>query len=254
MSVLDHGIISQRYFFPRPSPQPRHPHRVAYRGGELVCSRQSFDERWPWMVLFHGNGEVAADYEGEFSNKIRKLGLNLLIGTYRGYGGSGGDPKLAAMLGDVAPIIEATGADPSRVVLFGRSVGSIYAIHGAAERPEIAGLVLESGIASPLQRVLLRVEPHELGTTAEVIARHADRHLNHQEKLGAYTHPLLILHATHDSLVTIDHAQQNLAWSASPDKQLVAFDRGDHNSIQHANQAAYFEHLGAFTRALFGTS
>jgi hypothetical protein len=48
-------------------------------------------------------------------------------------------------------------------VLFGRSIGSPYALHGVYQRPHIAGLILESGVADLTQRFFHRISPEELG-------------------------------------------------------------------------------------------
>ena len=62
------------------------------------------------------------------------------------------------------------GCPASELIFFGRSVGSIFAIEAASRFPDAAGLVLESGIADVLERLLLRVQPEELGVTAQELA------------------------------------------------------------------------------------
>ncbi|MCK7530646.1 MAG: hypothetical protein MZV63_06165 [Marinilabiliales bacterium] len=46
------------------------------------------------MLLFHGNGEIVADYD-EIAGAYRELGAALLVVDYRGYGRSGGEPLLS---------------------------------------------------------------------------------------------------------------------------------------------------------------
>ena len=98
--------------------------------------------------------------------------------------------------------------------------------------------MLESGIADVLQRILLRAEPHELGTDRETLEKAFDEHLNHQAKLGRYEGPLLILHTIHDHLVGVDHAHKN-ARCASGDVTKKLFEQGDHNSIFAYNRDEY---------------
>ena len=69
------------------------------------------------------------------------------------------------MLDDVERVVEAPDVAPSEMVFFGRSVGSIFAVHAASRFPEARGLILESGIADVLERLLLRVHPSEMGVT-----------------------------------------------------------------------------------------
>ena len=79
-------------------------------------------------------------------------------------------------------------------------------------------------------------------------------YLDHEAKLGAYRGPSLLMHAEHDRLVTIDHAERNYAWLGSADesKALIRLPRGDHNSIMFANQARYESELRDFLRAQLG--
>src|SRR4030043_499032 len=54
----------------------------------------------PTIIFFHGNGEIAADYEdiGPIFGKI--CGANLLVLDYRGYGESTGNPSNSAMIAE----------------------------------------------------------------------------------------------------------------------------------------------------------
>lgn len=244
---FDHPLIAQRYFFPRAGRPARGEELVELADGtRLCCARHVVDEDAPTLVHFHGNGEIVADYIPGFAAAIGALGLNSFFAEYRGYGGSSGAPLMATMLDDAVATFDAAGVDPSRAFVFGRSVGSIYAIEVAHRRPGIAGLILESGIADPLERVLLRVEPSELGVTQAALQAEARQRFDHRVKLRAYTNPLLVLHARQDHLVHRSHAERNHTWAGSQDKELVLFDRGDHNSILAANRDAYFTALAAF--------
>ena len=244
MSVLDHPLISERYFFPRPDAPPD---PVIVRSGdvELACVSVGSDQERT-LLHFHGNGEVVADYVPDFVAAVRALGLNVFLAEYRGYGASTGTPQFAAMLDDVDAIFAHLGLPEEKLVVFGRSVGSIYAIEFARRHPGIAGLVLESGIADPMERVLLRVTPEELGVSEEEFRAEARMHLDHRAKLAAYTNPLLVMHARGDTLVLPSHAERNHEWAGSKDKKLVLFDLGDHNSILAFNAEAYFNELRSF--------
>lgn len=246
-SPFDHPLISERYFFPRAEPPPR-PFLV--RAGEvaLACSRHVSDPARPTLVHFHGNGEVVADYLPDLPAWVEAQGWNLFLAEYRGYGGSTGRPALVGMLDDTLAIHAALGTS-GPVAVFGRSVGSIYAIEYAHRVPGVVGLALESGIADPLQRVLLRVSPDELGVTRTALEAEARRRLDHQAKLGAFRGRLLVLHAEHDDLVGVDHARRNHAWCGSPSKTLRVLPRGDHNTILAANPSEYLSALAEFLRA-----
>jgi hypothetical protein len=229
--LLDHPIVSERYFFPRPD-RSSTPWEVEANGERLACSRLA-RHGGPALLHFHGNGEVTADWCDSFVGAFDAEGIDVFLGEYRGYGGSTGRPALAAMLDDALAIADATGVDPRRTVVYGRSVGSLYALHVAANRP-VAGLVIESGIADVLERLLMRLDPNELGVDDETFFEAVRRRFDHRAKIEATTCPVLVLHAKGDWGVVPKHAETLAAW-AGERAELVLFDRGDHNSIHAYN-------------------
>ena len=233
-SILDHPLISGRYFFPR-SEAPPAAYRVDVKvdGASLACAAYRPHSDAPTVVVFHGNGEVVADYVEEFGIPLANAGLNAFFAEYRGYGGSTGEPSLVRMLHDVEAVMDAVGVPDEQLVIYGRSVGSIYAIEAAARRPGVRALVVESGISDPLSRILVRVQPWELGVTLDTLRDEAGRTLNHQAKLAKYPGPVLVLHAANDDMVLPSHARANAAWSSR--SELVLFERGDHNTIHAYN-------------------
>ena len=246
--ILDHPLISHRYFFPRAeSVDP--PVIISADGADLHCFQSQYPNSGPVMLHFHGNGEVVADYTGPIDRAFSECGVNTTFVEYRGYGGSSGTPQLGKMLADTKSVIESLEIDPTNLWVFGRSVGSIYAIEVARRYPQLKGLIIESGIADPLQRLLLRMEPSELGASLKDLQEAAHAHLNHQAVLQNYKGPSLFLHTRYDGIVDLDHAQQNYAWSTSPQKKLKIFERGNHNSIMGENWDEYFKEVADFISA-----
>ena len=231
-SLLDHPLISSRYFFPRPD-APIHPFSVDVEGATLACARYEMHPGAPWLVHFHGNGEVVADWEHEYLPHFRAAGLNVFFAEYRGYGASTGTPGMITMLGDVPPVLAAVGTKPENMVVYGRSVGSIFAVESAYRTPNLGGLVIESGIASPIERILMRVRPEEIGAELAEMMHEAEKHLDHQKKLGAFPGRTLVLHAKHDSMVQRSHAERNAAWAKK--SALVLYEHGDHNDVTGVN-------------------
>jgi pimeloyl-ACP methyl ester carboxylesterase len=248
MNLLDHPTLSARYFYPWPN-RFENPFFVDGDGFRLGCRYLKISSDLPTIIHFHGNGESVADYLGDFEQRIAAIGANLLLAEYRGYGMSSGAPALAAMLDDVRLIVEATGVSPERIVFFGRSLGSLYAAHGAALYPKAAGVIIESGLADPLERILVRVEPHHLGGTMEQLKEEVACHLNQQLKISSFRGRVLIMHTRNDDLVSVGHAIQLHEWANEP-KELLIFERGDHNTIMAANEKLYFSAVENFIRAL----
>lgn len=244
MELLDHPIIAERYFFPQSMELPDATW-VPTPVGPLGCWRSAPPSDRPVLVHFHGNGELVHHWIGGFVRAIQATGYEVFLAEYRGYGASAGRPALGAMLDDVGAIAEAVGVPPERVVVFGRSVGSLFAIEWIERLPTTAGLVIESGIHDVLERLSLRITPVELGCTQIELEAAVRQRLDHGRKLAAYPGPSLLLHAEGDHLVEISHAERN-ARAAGEGATLVRLPHGDHNTILGANVEAYFGALEAF--------
>lgn len=247
-ALLDHPLISQRYFFPQAAAIPS-PTWVDCGDARLACAYHEISPAAKTVVHFHGNGEVVADYLDGFPELLGRMGCNCFLAEYRGYGGSSGVPQLGRMLEDVAKILASIDQPAGQLVFFGRSVGSLFAIKAAELFPEPAGLILESAIADPLERLLLRVHPRELGTTVEGLSDAVMQSLNIPEIMTRFKRPTLILHTRHDGLIDVSHAERLAAWCGAP-CELEVFARGSHNDIMFVNGPRYFDLVKTFLAAL----
>lgn len=247
-SMLDNPLLASRYFFPRPG-SLKDPFVVQVDGAELHCSYHDPHPEGFTLVFFHGNGEIVADYEGPFVDMMSRAGLNIVMVSYRGYGDSTGVPTLARMLDDVSAVVKALGLPEEKLIFYGRSLGSIYAIHGASLFPKAAGLIIESGIADPEERIRLRITPEELGCSDQALSEEIGRYFDHKEKLSAYSGPVLILHTRHDGILDISHAERMHQWCLGKGS-LVIFEAGTHNTILSVNGPRYLHELTTFTEGL----
>lgn len=248
-SILDHPAVSGRYLFP----QPRYldnPFIVEVAGAELACYRKTIDPGNLTVVHFHGNGEAVADYIPDMAEVFADLGLNSLFVEYREYGASTGQARLVAMLGDGEAAIKAADLTPERVIAFGRSIGSLYAIELVHRQSAVAGLILESGIADPSERFLTYADLTAAEVTESGVIAEVERHFNHKKKLSGYENPLLLLHTEHDGLIDISHAERNYQWAGSSQKRLVRFPCGNHNTIFGMNMRKYVAAVADFAGAI----
>jgi pimeloyl-ACP methyl ester carboxylesterase len=252
-SLLDHPLLAARYFFPRREPVSS-PFFVTASDGvsRLACHRSMPYPGALTLLHFHGNAEVVADYVPAIAQLVNALGVNVVFAEYRGYGGSTGSPSLRAMLDDAEAVFQAMDVSARRVVPFGRSLGSLFAVEIASRHPEVAGLVLESGIADVLDRNLVRVTPEDLGASPLDLEAAVKERFDQRAKLAAYTGPLLVMHTRQDALVAPSHGERTHNWGGAPtaDKTLVMFEEGDHGTIFLVNNDAYLRHLRNFLRNL----
>ena len=229
MPLLDHPAISERYFFPRPD-APHDADRWTVDG--LVCARRATGR--PTAVLhFHGNGEVVADWLGDFTNALEAGGADAYLAEYRGYGASSGRPSLSALLDDALTVFDAVGRPANEIVVYGRSIGSLAAAHVAAHR-DVKALVLESGICDLSERLLVRLTPDEIGATADELRAAVKESFDQEAKIARAKCPVLVLHAANDHMVGKHHAERN-AKAAGSRADVVMYPAGDHNSIHAYN-------------------
>jgi len=246
-SILDHPTLSRRYFSPRPE-APADIFWIECTEARLACAYVAPYPAGLTLVHFHGNGEVVADFLPELAADLPALGVNVLFVEYRGYGASSGEPGLARLLDDVPFVVKSLPVPPSQLVAFGRSVGSLYAIELVHCFPEAAGLIIESGIADPLERILMRVRPEDLESTASQLAAEVRACLDPKAKLNAYTGPVLVLHAKEDTMVDPSHAIRNAGYARRGTLRLLP--EGDHNNIFEENREEYLAALSEFLKGI----
>ncbi|MGE3540126.1 MAG: alpha/beta hydrolase [Candidatus Tectimicrobiota bacterium] len=248
-SLLDHPLIASRYFFPRQEAFADPYWVEAADGSRLACYYQCVNPAAKTVVYLHGNGEIVADYLPSFPAWFTTAGYNILLAEYRGYGMSSGRPALVGMFDDVAAILRSLALAPRQIVLFGRSIGSLYAVHGVSQQPQIGGLILESGIAEVSQRFFMRVQPEELGVSRQAITEELQRHFDYASKLAVFQGRSLILHTQHDELVPVSHAEKLYAAAPEP-KTLHIFAQGGHNDIFYWNRQEYMRLVETFLSAV----
>lgn len=250
-SLIDRTGVGQMIFYPRVDRSPPPPGAedlpVEIESGVTIgCRFYPADPALPTVLYFHGNGEVAPDYD-DTAPYYHEAGLNLWVADYRGYGASTGRPSFAALVADAHPVLvhfhatlDELGFSDHRFVM-GRSLGSHPAIELAARRPErLAGLIIESGAANlrRLMRFFGGGEPS--GEVAEMIDRH-------RAKIAAIRLPALVIHGENDELIPVDHALEFYD-GLMVEKDILIIPRAGHNDILWVGLRQYFEALREFTR------
>ncbi len=200
----------------------------------------------PCILFFHGNGEIASDYDDVGPSYVRS-GFTFIAVDYRGYGKSTGEPTVSAMLSDahivfesVRALLKEEGRDGPLVVM-GRSLGSVSAIElAAAYDDDIAGLVLDSAFASTVALLgRIGVPVSELGITEEETSINVD-------SIARVTKPTLIIHGQRDQLIPLTDAEVLMSYAAAHKRRLLVVPGADHNDIMYRCGEAYFETVREF--------
>jgi fermentation-respiration switch protein FrsA (DUF1100 family) len=176
----------------------------------------------PVVVYFHGNGGSLRLRVDRF-RKLAAAGIGLVALSYRGYGGSSGNPTEAGLIADARAAYDFAAARyPGRIALWGESLGTGVAVALAAEKP-VARVILESPYTSTLDvaaanywflpvRLLMKDQ------------------FRSDQRIAQVTAPILILHGEADGIIPIQYGERLYAM-VSGEKRLVRFPRGSHNDL-----------------------
>jgi fermentation-respiration switch protein FrsA (DUF1100 family) len=194
------------------------------------------------LLFFHGNaGNVS--HRGESIAIFHRLGLNVLILDYRGYGRSEGSPSEQGLYRDAAAawayLTGERGFDPEQIVVFGRSLGGAVAAQLAAE-VQPGALILESTLSSA--RDFARSVFPLLSRL--VVVRYDFDTLGY---LGRVRAPVLVLHSREDEIMPFALGEKVFA-AANPPRRFVPL-QGDHNTGFMHSQPAYERELLNFLSA-----
>jgi pimeloyl-ACP methyl ester carboxylesterase len=189
------------------------------------------DTGFPNILFFHGNGEIASDYD-DLGPLYNQMGLNFMVVDYRGYGESTGTPTVSAMMRDCHAIFDFAGkwltenGFTGPFLVMGRSLGSASALELAAHHPDrISGLIIESGFAHAAPLLML------LGAPGDVVRQIESVGFRHTDIIKGYTGPTLIIHAEYDHIIPFSEGQALYNASGAKEKRLLRIPGANHNDI-----------------------
>jgi len=175
----------------------------------------------PVVLYFHGNGGALRLRAPRFAALARD-GVGLVALSYRGYGGSSGQPSETGLIADAqaayAFALKHYGSD--RLVLWGESLGTGAAVAIAAANP-VARVVLQSPFTSAAD---IAASAYTFVPVRWLMKDtfHSDR------RIGGVTAPVLIVHGAHDQVVPIAHGERLYEMIQAP-KRFVRLPEADHN-------------------------
>ena len=176
----------------------------------------------PTLLFFHGNA-------GNISHRLdsihifHELGLNVFIFDYRGYGRSTGKPSERGVYRDAESawhyLTVRRAITPSRIILFGRSLGGAITAWLAA-RTNPGAVIIESTFTSvpDMAAKLYPLVPVRLLARLE---------FNALDVMHDITSPVLIIHSREDEIIPFDHGQALYQKAPSP-KDFIELS-GGHN-------------------------
>ena len=252
-SAFDRPDILSVVFHPRADLTPPCPEDVLIKaadGTDLSARLHAGDPSAPLVLYFHGNGEIASDYD-VIAPLYTRMGISLLVVDFRGYGRSGGTPTVVSLMQDAVAVGESLpsvlsehNVTPSKQFLMGRSLGSASAIQLATQHPEpFSGLIIESGFAHELE-LIKRLGGPDLAPVTEFQAGFGTL-----DKIDALTLPLLIIHGSADIIIPFSDAEALLEHAGTPDKKLVRVHGAGHNDLLLSGTQTYLTAIQKFIEA-----
>jgi fermentation-respiration switch protein FrsA (DUF1100 family) len=197
-----------------------------------------------WVLFLHGNAAtIASRVNIAHYGELRNLGVNVMAPEYRGFGGLGGvptEPILAADARAAYQYLRTTRkVAPSRLVIYGWSLGSAVAV-GLASETQQAALILEGAPASLVdlgqQRYPLFPIRLIMRNPFESIQRIRDVHA-----------PMLFLHSPEDAVIPIAQGRR-LYEAAGGDKTFVEV-RGGHVDATNVDTTRFYGAIRTFLAA-----
>lgn len=199
------------------------------------------------LMFFHGNA-------GNISHRLdsvmifNKLGLDVLIIDYHGYGQSSGKPGEEETYLDAQAawdyLVAERGVPADRIIIFGRSLGgAVGAWLGSRPGVDPAGVVIESSFSSgvDMARTLYWFLPARLITRVKYpVADYA----------ASLRAPLLVAHSRDDEIIPFKMGRA--IFEAAPGPKYFHEMQGDHNAGFWISRDQYMPALDTFMVSVLG--
>ena len=252
VSALDRPEVLERLFHPRKDSGQKPPEGAmdffvpVAKGVRLGTRFYLRGPVEPHVLFFHGNAEIASDYD-HIGPIYNRYGMSFLVVDYRGYGKSGGKPTASSLLSDAHTVFTEVGHwleiqnRTGLLIVMGRSLGSVPALEiGRCYQDMIDGLILDSGFARTMPLL------NRLGVATDTLGISEANGFANFGKIRDIGKPTLIIHGQRDDIIPPEDADILLANSGTTRKQLMLAPGCGHNDILLRCREDYFKTINNF--------
>jgi pimeloyl-ACP methyl ester carboxylesterase len=253
-TVFDSPTFNERLFLPRydesSCPAGAEDCFLTIEGDVKLHARVHWaDSARATFVVFHGNGEVVADYDILAGRYHSEVGSHLVVIDFRGYGKSTGTPTFRDCIADAPRALSELRAQfgarlVGPVVVLGRSLGGACAAELAGQpHPLVDAVVLESAPAD-LSGIIRR-----RGFGGNYVITEEERSVfDPRVKISRSDLPILVLHGEEDVTIRPHEARASFSVARHQSSRLVLIPRRGHGDVLHDN--VYYEALAHFVQAV----
>lgn len=214
---------------------------VPFRGGsvEVFTARSpgapqvGTGEPEAYVLEFTGNGSRADDMTGWVASRWGARSVEAWVMNYPGYGRSTGPARLATIgpagLAVFDDLVKRAGGRP--IYVAGNSMGTTVALHVAANRPGVAGLILQS--PPPLRQVVLSDHGWwNLWLLAGPVAMGVPSSLDSVAQASGVYVPAIFITADRDALVRPAMQKKVIDAYAGPKRLITLVGKGHNDSLE----------------------
>jgi fermentation-respiration switch protein FrsA (DUF1100 family) len=235
------AVYSGKILFPVPMPPECVAEQVDFyvtteSGIKIACVRRTPPDPTdvPVILYSHGNGEDLGHII-PFLDEIRQNGFEVVAYDYPGYGVSEGKPSESgcyeAIDATYQYLVNDMEIDPSRIIVWGRSLGTGPSCYLASRSP-VGGLLLETPFLSAFRTI----------TEIPVLPWDRFRNLN---RLSDIKCPSLVVHGELDEVIPFRHGKKVHQGLPEP-KSFLGIENASHNDFRQIGGSAYESAISDF--------
>ncbi|XP_065188314.1 alpha/beta hydrolase domain-containing protein 17C-like [Sycon ciliatum] len=168
------------------------------RRNMIACMYVKLTDTPKYTLLFsHGNAVDLGQMSSYYVGLGTRLGCNVFGYDYSGYGDSTGSPSEANIYADAEAawntMVDRLGIDPSKIIIYGQSIGSVASVDLATRHP-CAGVVLHSPLLSGMRVAFPDVQRSYFFDPFPSI-----------RKITRVQSVVLVIHGTEDEVIDFSH-------------------------------------------------
>ena len=251
MTVVDYSVLDN----PEASARSFHPLRgwtetpdgavdcvvTVADGTTLSCRFFAVGRANPTVLFFYGGGENVARYD-DIAPHYTRIGANVFVAEYRGFGASRGSPSFNAILSDAHEVLDWLQGTMQKL----RFTGPLYVMGRSMGRHAAGELAITAG--DRINGVIIESGRPNLGRIAQGLAPEIMRALeeDYQARFYSITIPALVIHGQWDETAPLAGAVDMFNKLETVHKHLEIIPGASHNDLMYVGFQQYFNAIRGF--------